>query len=67
MTVKRTSASIRLRVHHTCSTHEARWDEFDTTETYIFPEGSRRHVMTRCDGSRMEVWDDEDGVERVAS
>ena len=57
---------IVLRVPHTCRTHDARVGEFTATTTYRFDDGSARSVVTRCDGTQMDVWHDEPGVEVVA-
>ena len=54
----------RVRVLHTCTTHDEQWGEFQTQATYSWGSGHpRRHVMTRCDGTEMHVWDDEDDIE----
>ena len=56
---------VVLRVPHTCRTHDARVGEFTATTTYRFDDNSARSVVTRCDGTQMDVWHDEPGVEVV--
>lgn len=63
MSARVTHEPVRLRVLHTCATHDARTDEFTAYRTYRYEKGGTRYVMNRCDGTVMECWADEPGVE----
>lgn len=58
---------VTLRVEHDCGTHETRVETFTATATHRYENGNVRYVMTRCDGTQMDAWHGDPGVEVITN
>ncbi len=60
MSTRVTHELLRVRVAHTCTTHdEVRTVEFDVQSVRRYENGGVRYEMTRCDGSALHAWAEE--------